>query len=255
MILIVPDVHGRKFWKEPCDSIDKYEKIVFLGDYVDPYEYEGITKEEAVENFKEIISFARMNNGKVILLLGNHCLPYISEYFLNNACGGRHDKERHDEIKSLYLNNMDLFSLVYEYMVNGKRYLFSHAGICKSWFNKYQDKIKDLTESSINSLLDSEDGMKALCDVGLSRWGYDYVGSIVWADCGDHSFNAEKIDGIYQIFGHSQQESEPIIKDNYACLDVRKCFELSDNGVISPYNKEENEKVKTNEKQQPNKDT
>ena len=223
MILIVPDVHGRKFWKEPCDSIDKYEKIVFLGDYVDPYEYEGITKEEAVENFKEIISFARMNNGKVILLLGNHCLPYISEYFLN--------------------------------MVNGKRYLFSHAGICKSWFNKYQDKIKDLTESSINSLLDSEDGMKALCDVGLSRWGYDYVGSIVWADCGDHSFNAEKIDGIYQIFGHSQQESEPIIKDNYACLDVRKCFELSDNGVISPYNKEENEKVKTNEKQQPNKDT
>lgn len=255
MILVVPDIHGRKFWKEPCSNVDKYEKIVFLGDYVDPYEYEGITKDEAIENFKEIISFARDNKDKVELLLGNHCLPYISEYFLKNASGGRHDKKGHDEIKSLYLSNMDLFSLAVECVINNRRYLFSHAGICKSWYEKYHNLIGELTPQGINTLTENEDGIKALCDVGLSRWGQDYVGSIVWADCNDHSFNAEKLNGMYQIFGHTQQESKPIIKDDYACLDVRECFEIDENGVISPYNREENEKVKTNKEQQSDKDS
>lgn len=45
MILIVPDIHGRKFWKEPCSNVDKYEKIIFLGDYLDPYTWrEDISK-------------------------------------------------------------------------------------------------------------------------------------------------------------------------------------------------------------------
>ena len=47
MILIIPDVHGRLFWKKAVETGD-YEKVVFLGDYVDPYELEGITDEEAL---------------------------------------------------------------------------------------------------------------------------------------------------------------------------------------------------------------
>ena len=121
MTLVVPDVHGRNFWKEPCKNFDKYEKIIFLGDYVDPYGYEGITKENAIDNFKEIIFFAKEHSDKVILLLGNHCLPYISDYFLCNANGGRHDNKRHNEIKKLYLDNIKLFSLAYEDVINNKR--------------------------------------------------------------------------------------------------------------------------------------
>ena len=30
MTLVVPDVHGRNFWKEPCKNFDKYEKIVLI---------------------------------------------------------------------------------------------------------------------------------------------------------------------------------------------------------------------------------
>ena len=56
MILIVPDVHGRKFWKEPCSNVEKYDKIIFLGDYLDPYTWrEDISKDDAIDNFKEII--------------------------------------------------------------------------------------------------------------------------------------------------------------------------------------------------------
>ena len=37
-ILVIPDVHGRTFWKEPvCKLIESVDKVIFLGDYLDPY--------------------------------------------------------------------------------------------------------------------------------------------------------------------------------------------------------------------------
>lgn len=40
-LLILPDIHGRVFWKEPCQNIEDYDKVIFLGDYLDPYGFEG----------------------------------------------------------------------------------------------------------------------------------------------------------------------------------------------------------------------
>ena len=54
-ILIVPDVHGRIFWRRAKELVKSYQKIIFLGDYLDPYSYEGITPDMAFEEFKEII--------------------------------------------------------------------------------------------------------------------------------------------------------------------------------------------------------
>ena len=48
MILVLPDIHGRKFWKEKCQDITKYDRVIFLGDYFDPYDFEYITVEEAI---------------------------------------------------------------------------------------------------------------------------------------------------------------------------------------------------------------
>ena len=71
-ILVCGDIHGRRFWKEPCKNLDKYDKVVFLGDYLDPYGFEGIEVEDAIENFKEILELKKNNMDKVVLLLGNH---------------------------------------------------------------------------------------------------------------------------------------------------------------------------------------
>lgn len=72
-ILILPDIHGRPFWKK---AVEKYknevDKIVFLGDYLDPYVWEGITRKNAIRNFEEIIDYKINNKDKVVLLLGNH---------------------------------------------------------------------------------------------------------------------------------------------------------------------------------------
>ena len=61
--LIIPDIHGRKFWKETLLKYNKQEYpklvIIFLGDYVDPYQFEGVTREAAISNFQEIINMAK----------------------------------------------------------------------------------------------------------------------------------------------------------------------------------------------------
>ena len=37
-ILCIPDVHSRKFWRGIIyNNIEKVDKVVFIGDYLDPY--------------------------------------------------------------------------------------------------------------------------------------------------------------------------------------------------------------------------
>ena len=80
MILIIPDIHGRNFWKKAVEeNKDKVDKIILLGDYLDPYPWEGITRKEAISNFQEIIDFKSENRDKVVLFVGNHDLAYIDK--------------------------------------------------------------------------------------------------------------------------------------------------------------------------------
>jgi hypothetical protein len=74
-ILIIPDLHGRGFWKEPCNNWK--DKIIFLGDYHDPYgEYVDGEPDKAISlaNLKELAAFVenRRYTSDVICLLGNH---------------------------------------------------------------------------------------------------------------------------------------------------------------------------------------
>ena len=81
-ILMLPDIHGRDFWREPCKNIDDYDKVVFLGDYLDPYDFEKISVEQAIDNFKDILLFEK-DNPKVVMLLGNH--PFLMQTAANSA--------------------------------------------------------------------------------------------------------------------------------------------------------------------------
>ena len=56
--IIIPDVHGRPFWRTAVKG-QEGEKIIFLGDYVDPYDWEGILPGEAFKELKDIIEFKK----------------------------------------------------------------------------------------------------------------------------------------------------------------------------------------------------
>ncbi|MGM9533531.1 metallophosphoesterase, partial [Intestinibacter sp.] len=116
-ILIIPDVHGRTFWRKAIEVINNYDFIVFLGDYLDPYSYEGITKEQAIEEFNDIIKFKKDNMYKVILLLGNHDCSYLFDF----GSASRYDYKNSDKIKSIFKENKELFTLWYQI----DKYLFT----------------------------------------------------------------------------------------------------------------------------------
>ena len=206
-LLIVPDSHGRTFWRKAKETINDVDKVVFLGDYLDPYPLEGITSEQAIEEFKDIIQFKKDNMDKVILLLGNHCCAYA----YNFGSASRYDYKNEDIIKELFNNNSNLFQLHYL----DRKCLFSHAGITNYWLSKYFnvsiDEFLSLPESEI---------IPNLWTCSILRGGFDKTGSMIWSDVREGDRN----ETYYQIFGHTQLISDPIIKYKWACLDCRKTF-------------------------------
>lgn len=241
MILIIGDVHGRSFWKKAVEeNYDKVDKVIMLGDYLDPYPWEGITRKDAIRNFEEIIEFKKEHKDKVILLLGNHDLPYIDKR--NFYTRSRYDSSNAWHIEGMFRSHISLFQLAYEEYINGKRYLFTHAGLIPQWYEKHKDLIGELTIDSLNHLLNNPQGLRALCEVTRYRGGWDRYGSIVWLDVHDMadaiqlSLEAEgktvndDLPWEHQVFGHSQQEEHPIITNEFACLDCRKAFILTDEG-------------------------
>ena len=241
MILCIGDIHGRNFWKEAVEkSIDKVEKIIFLGDYLDPYPWEGITRKEAIANFQEIIDFKKENKDNVVLLLGNHDFPYIDKKVFYTR--SRYDSSNAYHIEEMFRSHRSLFQLADEALIDGKRFLFTHAGLVPQWYEKHEADIDKLTVGSLNHLLNSPNGIKILCEASYYRGGWDQFGSIVWCDVNEmaeETQHMKKVEGVsvndklpwdYQVFGHSQQEEHPIITKEFACLDCRKAFILTDEG-------------------------
>ena len=53
-----------------------------------------------------------------------------------------------------------------------------------------------------------------------------------WNDVDEMTTDAAELAGWYQIVGHTQQESDPVIREHFACLDCRRVFKLDADGRI-----------------------
>ena len=122
-ILIIPDVHGRSFWRDAVkENIDDVDKIVFLGDYLDPYQDEGVKYEfeDALEMLNEIIELKRDNMDKVVLLLGNHDGHYKWPLYCDLAKSTRYNSYYSKRAQNVFEDNDELFQICYVVDVNGK---------------------------------------------------------------------------------------------------------------------------------------
>ena len=216
-ILINPDIHGRVFWKYSIEHKDEFDKIIFLGDYLDAYSPDLLLKEE--DNFKEIIQFKKDNPDKVILLLGNHDCHYINDKIYEAS---RYNSFKHDSYQKLFLDNIDSFQLIYIY----DKYLFSHAGVYQKWMDLNKLTLKDLLDCDLDKL------SKSLNWIDYFRGGFYDVGSCIWADIRD-SGTEKLLKGYYHIFGHTQLKFN-LSTSELSCLDCRIPFSLdSETGHIN----------------------
>ena len=238
-ILIIPDVHGRTFWKKAIELIDTVDKVVFLGDYLDPYSHENISSLDAINNFEEIIAFKKKYCDKIVLLLGNHDLHYWPKF--KTWWGCRRIDSSFDYISKLFLDNIDLFQISYKL----DKYLFTHAGVLNGWLKLINgiSKIGDstyaelmefpqpiITLDNLNTLLEIPYGLDMLFMVSRERGGNFEYGSCMWADVFEHTFVDSVDPNIYQIFGHTMMTPsiyKPLIRHNFAMLDSQHCYILN----------------------------
>ena len=182
--------------------------------------------------FVDIMELKKAHPSEITLLLGNHDLHYVDELL----AGGRKDYIRADKIKEKLENYSDLFDMAKTMKAGGKSFLFTHAGIKWGWikFNKElfdgvgTEDIADYLNALWHVKSKRPQLLKALAQVSVSRWGRYAYGSPVWNGIDDMDDNYEDIPGWYQIFGHSQQENDPVIDEHFACLDCRRAFRLNE---------------------------
>jgi hypothetical protein len=136
------------------------------------------------------------------LLLGNHDLMY---YFLGERlyqCSGFRSSYC-TELNILFKENKSLFQAAFQ--INN--YLFTHAGLSKSFLNTLQKRLSDKIQLKnkeyadfLNLIFDSIPNY--LADVSFYRGGMNNWGSIFWADLQEHLDKNNHIKGLSQIVGH-----------------------------------------------------
>lgn len=198
-IVVIPDVHGKPYWKEICDENISDSHIVFLGDYLDGRDTSPLDEHL---NFINIIKYKKEHSEKVTLLQGNHCLHYLYDNY-NFNCSGFHS-EYYLQWHKLYNDNRELFKIAYQY----RNYLFTHAGISTKWFkqnkllfDKYKIDKDFLNTGNVLNEIDKTDDFYMLHSVGRIRGG-DLTGGVTWADINETSEGI--INKLHQIVGHSR---------------------------------------------------
>ena len=209
-VLTIPDDHSRGFWK---DAVDKWDgPIIFLGDYVDPYDYEWDDKEpDVIQNLLDILNFKDKNPDRVCLLIGNHDESYIHE----GLDASRHSYALHDQIHQIFEEDKDYFQIAKQIDDT----LFTHAGVSTAWLKRH-----DLTLPKTDADLYLNEIYKTAPDIfwemSWERGGWNSTGSPIWHDI--REFDVEP--DFFEVFSHTQLKDNPFKRDNWACLDVRRPF-------------------------------
>ncbi|MDR1683476.1 MAG: metallophosphoesterase [Candidatus Symbiothrix sp.] len=230
-ILIVPDIHGRKFWEA---ALEYPGEVIFLGDYTDPYPQEGFSQEDAYKGLLKIIDFKQQNLDRVTLLIGNHELHYFDKHFRASRFSSQYYEKYHSILTE------ELTKGLFQVCKQVDNYLFIHAGITKGWYDQYQSILQSLgndLETRLNRLF--IENKEAFFEVSHYRGGFHPYGSPLWTDINELYYEKEPFDReIIQIIGHTHIiDDNPLIEKNFVLVDNIQLYLLK-NGKIEKTNRE-----------------
>lgn len=221
-LVIIPDLHGRSFWREAAAAFPEAD-FIFLGDYLDPYPEDQVSADAAFAELTAVVAFKRLNTDRVVLLWGNHDLHYV----LPVLQGSRFDAENAERNRQLFQSASGLFQLACERKIAGRRFLFTHAGVGRGWVERLSPgkAPEEITANWLNGLLTT--AAAALYEVSAERGGTHEYGSPVWADLAEQQRSGNQLPGCVQVFGHSRKNA-PVNWDNRIyCLDCGDYFVLN----------------------------
>lgn len=234
--LSIGDIHGRTNWKvithgsymeykmwddaiaAGADAITevwsdmpfmKYDKIIFVGDYVDSFTSNDVTIKH---NLIEIINFKKRMGDKVVLLLGNHDVQYI---VVNQICSGHRSQMRPD-LSIIFGEELHLFTMAYQLEAEGKTYLWTHAGVTSGWLrelekdlnnprHRFYDIVRDRNPETIADKINLAWEMRlgVLYNVDHHSGGWQTWAGPLWVR--PHVLNERYLENVTQIVGHTAQ--------------------------------------------------
>lgn len=253
VLLIIPDIHGRDFYKSAVDeAIKDNVDIICLGDYLDPYPYDELHEGGVSKPLKELVALKKKYPHKIHLLIGNHDSSYM---FHPSMCRARYDMFNGPKYQKYFQNNATSFDLFYRTDIAGKKFLFSHAGITRQWMSAVCDKIGLQTDDLDGFLHELNMRFKEFClnneknsiwsllsHVGIERGGKEDSGSMIWADFFEHTDQRNWLSDtdIVQVVGHTQLKYNPVrVDDRLFCLDCRTPFYIDSEGAIRNYHNDQ----------------
>ncbi|MBQ6578212.1 MAG: metallophosphoesterase [Bacteroidales bacterium] len=227
-IIVIPDVHGRDFWRYALKGHEE-ERIIFLGDYLDPYSDDCVFWSDAFQGLKDIIALKKKHPENITLLLGNHDLHYLFE----ELEGSRKNIFEAPKIRKTLMEDLDLFKMADECTHDGKRILFSHAGVNLQWLRMHPDLFPEpekVNADTFNSMMFEPGFIKALSDISYRRGGWELYGSMVWADLMEFVSEDSSLPETVQVFGHTRHSGGDIsLREDIHCLDCGSAFTIGGN--------------------------
>lgn len=224
-VIAIGDIHGRNVWEKIAD--ENFDYFIFIGDYFDPYE--EIPIEEEIDNFQQIINFKRKFPEKVILLFGNHDFHYLNS---TKQTYSRYNFDFHtliDEVVQKAMNEK-LFQMCFQF----EHYLFSHAGITKTWLKNFGLQNDENLVENINNLLYENPQVFEFRQLKDSKSnGNNIYQSPIWVR--PESLKKDALEKVVHVIGHSKKP-HITFQDNIIFIDVLKTTQeylCIENDIIS----------------------
>lgn len=207
--IFLGDIHGRTVWKQIIEKEKDADRIIFVGDYFDSFEFSGV---EQLHNFLEIVNFKKNSNKEVVLLFGNHDYHYIPGYVGSPYSG--YQAGLAFQFRDTINSNLEHFKMAYTF----DDILCSHAGISYEWLVRWFNPEKD--ESSHNWSIDDIQGIVDMINEsfvytprifhfsGLDPYGDDTYQTPIWIRPKSlQKANSKTLKNkVIQIVGHTRQD-------------------------------------------------
>jgi predicted phosphodiesterase len=210
-LIALGDTHGRTDWKQIISNTE-YDKVVFIGDYFDTHE--DITPEQQKSNFEDLIEYKKSNMDKVVLLFGNHDYHYLRT--VNETYSGFQEWHRTDIAEMLHKAlDADLMQMC---LIDGN-YIFSHAGITKTWLKNTGYTGEEPLELFINDLFKYQPlAFRFTSGINHSPYGDDICQTPIWVR--PQSLYADCLDDYIQVVGHTTQKQLKIVDNKIVLIDT-----------------------------------